>query len=262
MPEEGSLEGRVALVTGGASGIGRAVTARLVAQRCRVVIADVDLHAGDTAARELGATFVPTDVGEPDQVAAAVDAAITTYGRLDVAHLNAGVATGESDVTRLSPADYRHAVRVNVDGVVFGTQAAAARMERGGAIVATASLAGLVAYPGDPIYGLTKHAVVGFVRAVATQLAARGLTINALCPGFVDTPIIGPFADEFRTRGFPLLDPADVADAVISIVLSQRNGEVFVCQPGRLCEAYEFRGVPGPRVPGARGMAPPLQPGA
>ena len=135
-------------------------------------------------------------------------------------------------------------------------------MRAGGAIVVTASLAGLVPYPGDPIYGLTKHAVVGFVRAAAEQLRGRGITINALCPGFVDTPILGPFAEEFRARGFPLMQPVEVAGAVVTVAGTDHSGQVFVSQPGRACERYEFRGVPGPRVEGAAGMPPPFQPGA
>ncbi|MFN2593356.1 MAG: SDR family NAD(P)-dependent oxidoreductase, partial [Actinomycetota bacterium] len=154
----------------------------------------------------------------------------------------------------------RRALSINVDGVVFGVMAVAPAIERGGAIITTASLAGLVPYPGDPIYGLSKHAVVGFVRAVAEQLATDGVTINAVCPGFVDTPILGGFAEEFRAAGFPLLEADEVAESVVQIITSGKTGEVFVCQPGRLCEPYSFRGVPGPRTPGSEGMPPPVHP--
>jgi NAD(P)-dependent dehydrogenase (short-subunit alcohol dehydrogenase family) len=257
-----SFEDSVALVTGGGSGIGRAVVRRLAAEGARVMVADLDDDAGAAAAEEAGGSFVSTDVGDPGDVRAALEEAVRSYGRLDFVHLNAGVATGESDIVELTPETYRRAVRVNVDGVVFGATAAARAMADGGDIVVTASLAGLLPYPGDPIYGLTKHAVIGFVRAVAPQLQAREIAINALCPGFVNTSIIGPYAEEFRARGFPLLEPDEVAEAVVQVVRSDSSGEVFVCQPGRLCERYEFRGVPGPRAPGAEGMAPPVQPGA
>lgn len=257
----GSFEGRVALVTGGGSGIGRAVVERIAREGGHVVVADVDEDAGRTAADAAGGVFVRTDVARLEQNVSAVEEAVARYGRLDLVHLNAGIATGEADLAVLDEDAYRRAVGVNLDAVFFGTKAAAPEMTEGGAIVVTASLAGLVPYPGDPIYGLTKHGVVGFVRAAAQQLQARRLTINALCPGFVDTPIIGPFAEEFRARGFPLLEPDEVAGAVLEIASSGHNGEVFVCQPGRLCELYRFRGVPGPRVEGASGMAPPVQPG-
>jgi NAD(P)-dependent dehydrogenase (short-subunit alcohol dehydrogenase family) len=203
---------------------------------------------------------VRTDVARLEQNTAAAREALERYGRLDLVHLNAGIATGESDLAALTEDGYRRALGVNLDGVVFGVKAALTAMADGGAIVVTASLAGLVAYPGDPVYGLAKHGVVGFVRAAAQQLQARRVTINALCPGFVDTPILGPFAEEFRAHGFPLLAPAEVAGAVLTIASSGHNGEVFVCQPGRVCELYRFRGVPGPRVEGASGMAPPVQP--
>ncbi|HEY7873788.1 MAG TPA: SDR family NAD(P)-dependent oxidoreductase [Actinomycetota bacterium] len=256
-----AFAGKVALVTGGASGIGRAVVERLARAGASVVVADVDGDAGAAVASSTGSTFVPTDVRDPEQLAAAVEGAVDGYGGLDLVHLNAGVPTGEASLEDLTPDLYRRAVGVNVDGVVFGARAAAPKMRPGGAIVVTASLAGLVPYPGDFVYGITKHAVVGFVRSVAPQLVKRQITVNALCPGFVDTPILGPFAEEFRARGFPLLDPSEVAEAFVTVVRSGQTGEVFVCQPGRLCEAYRFRGVPGPRAPGAEGMAPPLHPG-
>lgn len=255
-----SFAGKVAVVTGGGSGIGRAVVERLVREGASVVVADVDPEAGAAVASATGSTFVETDVRVPEHLAAAVDRAVETYGGLDVVHLNAGISTGESSLTDLTPDVYRRAVGVNVDGVVFGARAAVPKMRVGGAIVVTASLAGLVPYPGDFVYGLTKHAVVGFVRSVAPQLAPRGITVNAVCPGFVDTPILGPFAEEFRAQGFPLLEPAEVAEAFVTVVRSGQTGEIFVSQPGRLCEAYRFRGVPGPRAPGAEGMAPPVQP--
>lgn len=257
----GSFEGKVALVTGGASGIGRAVAERLASEGARVVVADLEEEGGRAVAADIGGAFVRTDVARLEQSKAAVRVATDRFGGLDVVHLNAGVATGEADLVSLSEDAYRRALGVNVDGVVFGVKSATEAMTNGGVFVVTASLAGLVAYPSDPIYALTKHAVVGFVRAAAEQLRGRGISINAVCPGFVDTPILGPFAHEFRAAGFPLLEAADVAGAVLSVAGSSHNGQVFVCQPGRTCELYEFRGVPGPRVEGAAGMAPPLQPG-
>lgn len=257
----GTFDGKVALVTGGASGIGRAVVERLARDGASVVVADIDEAGGKEVASDVSGTFVRTDVSDPAQSQGAVAAAIETYGRLDIAHLNAGITTGESDIESLSVEQYRRAVGVNLDGVVYGAMAAVPVMSEGGALVATASLAGLVPYAGDPVYGLTKHAVVGFVRAMADQLAPKGITINAVCPGFTDTPILGPFAEEFRNAGFPLLEAREVADSVAQIVTSGGSGEIFVCQPGRTCEPYGFRGVPGPRSEGSEGMAPPVQPG-
>jgi NAD(P)-dependent dehydrogenase (short-subunit alcohol dehydrogenase family) len=175
-------------------------------------------------------------------------AAWESVGPVEGAFLNAGVATGGTEIGALTDGDYRRALGANVDGVVFGVRRLAQVMAPGSAIVATASLAGLTPMPLDPVYTLTKHAVVGFVRAVAPQLAARGIRINALCPGYADTPIVG---EELRQRlgeqGVPLLAPERVAEAALAAARSEETGQVWVVQPGREPLVYEFHGVPGPR---------------
>jgi NAD(P)-dependent dehydrogenase (short-subunit alcohol dehydrogenase family) len=256
------LEGKVALVTGGASGIGRATARRFASEGARVAIVDLNEDEGTAVARELGGWFGRADVGDLDQMQSVVDTVVRDLGGLDIAYLNAGVTTGERDIWSLTPQAYRRAVGVNVDGVVFGARAAVPAMTNGGALIATASLAGLVAYPGDPIYSLTKHAVVGFVRSAAEQLAERNITINAVCPGFTETAMLEGFVEAFQEADFPLLQPDDVAGAVLTAVTSGQTGQVFVCQPGRTCEPYKFRGVPGPRAEGAEGMEPPVRPSA
>jgi NAD(P)-dependent dehydrogenase (short-subunit alcohol dehydrogenase family) len=169
-------------------------------------------------------------------------------GAVDFAFLNAGVSTGVDQIADLDEASYRRALGANVDGVVLGTRRMAQVMGPGSAIVATASLAGLVPLPLDPVYTSTKHAVVGFVRAVAPQLHERGITINALCPGFADTPIVG---DELREwvagQSIPLIRPDAVAAAALTAARSGETGQAWVVQPGREPLVYEFRGVPGPR---------------
>ena len=216
---------RSALVTGSASGIGAAAVALLEHEGMEVL--GLDLAGG-------------FDAGDPSAWAG--------VGPVDFAFLNAGVATGTGDVAGLGDAEYRRAVGANVDGVVFGVRRMAQVMEPGSAIVATASLAGLVPLALDPVYTLTKHAVVGFVRAVAPQLADRRITINALCPGFADTPIVG---DELRAwasaEGIALLSAEAVARAALEAARSGKTGEAWVVQPGREPLVYEFRGVPGPR---------------
>jgi NAD(P)-dependent dehydrogenase (short-subunit alcohol dehydrogenase family) len=209
-----------ALVTGGRSGIGAAIVAAL---------GDADVTILDLADGH--------DVGEP-ATWHALD------GPFDAAFLNAGIATGEEDVAAVTDEQYRRIMRVNVDGVVYGVRELAARlMPEGGSIVATASLAGLVAAPLDPVYAATKHAVVGFVRAAAPQLAARGIRINALCPAFTDTPIV---AEEIRGVVPPLMEPSFVAEAALRALNDEETGRAWVVQMNRI-EPYRFPGVPGPR---------------
>ena len=216
---------RRALVTGGRSGIGAAIVAAL------------ERDGADVEVLDLADGF---DVADPE--------AWKSVGSVDLACLNAGVVTRETDVTRIEVEQYRRILGANVDGVVFGTRRMAQVMAPGASIVATASLAGLVAMPLDPIYTLTKHAVVGFVRAVAPQLAQRGITINALCPGFADTPIVEPDLREWVDgQGIPLIPAETVAVAALTAARSGETGQAWVVQPGREPLVYEFRGVPGPR---------------
>lgn len=259
----GQLDGRVALVTGGASGIGKATVARFTEEGARVCVVDFDAEGGRAVADATGNMFVAADAGDPAQVDEAFAACEREFGGVDVAYLNAGIAIGQADITALSDDEYRRIMRVNVDGVVFGTRAAVRAMTRrgGGAIVATSSLAGIIPFPLDPVYDLTKHAVVGFVRSIAPTLAGSNITANTVNPGMTDTNIL---SDEQRklldSVDFPLIPPVQIADAVLEIVTTGRTGECWVCQPGRDPMPYRFHDVPGPGS-GAAGRRPPgLQP--
>ena len=224
-----------------------------------MVVVDVDERVGEETAAAIEGLFVRADVSNSAEVAEAFRSAEQELGGLDVVHLNAGVVSRQSEIEALTDEDYRRVVGVNVDGVVFGTREAIRSMKRtgGGVIVATASLAGLVSYATDPVYGLTKHAVVGFVRGVSAQVADDGIRVNCICPGIVDTPLLGSGRDVLVAAGFPLVPPDDVAEGVIRAMTSEGTGEAWIVQPGRDPEPYRFRGVPGPRTPGAEGIAPP-----
>jgi NAD(P)-dependent dehydrogenase (short-subunit alcohol dehydrogenase family) len=210
-----------ALVTGGRSGIGAAIVAALGDAAVTVL----DLADGH-------------DVGEPATWRA-------LEGEFDAAFLNAGVTTGEADVAVLGDEQYRRIMRVNVDGVVLGVRELAARlMPNGGSIVATASLAGLTGSPLDPVYALTKYAVVGFVRSVAPQLQAKRIRINALCPAFTDTPLV---VEELRGElPAPLIDPSFVAEAALRALHDEETGRAWIVQLNRI-EPFRYPGVPGPR---------------
>jgi NAD(P)-dependent dehydrogenase (short-subunit alcohol dehydrogenase family) len=208
------------LITGGRGGLGQAFAAAL---------GDAEITLLDLPEFDVGSS----------------DAWRALDGEFDAAFLNAGVVTGQSEIGALTDEQYRRAVGANLDGVVFGTRELAARlMPNGGSIVATASLAGLTAVPMDPIYATTKHAVVGFVRSVAPQLETCGIRINALCPGFTDTPIV---EEELRGRlPAPLMSPSFVAEAALRALHDDEAGRAWIVQPNRI-EPFRFPGLPGPR---------------
>lgn len=244
------LTGRVALVTGGASGIGAAAVDRLVAAGAQVVVVDLDAEGAAVVAEKAGGLAFPADVTDPSVMPAAVAAAEQRYGHLDVVLLNAGVTGGQSGIEDLDLVGYRRVVGVNLDHVVFGLTAAVPALRRsgGGRVVATASLAGLVELPGDALYTATKHAVVGYVRSAAATLAAEGIRVNAVCPGFADTPLIAGVREQFGD--FPMLTADDVAAGIEGILERAEPGECWFVQPGRDPAPYGFRGVPSPRGAG------------
>lgn len=257
----GALDGKVALITGAASGIGQATAERLTAEGATICAVDFDDANGKAVAESVGGHFVHADAGDPTEVAAAFTECEAELGGVDIAYLNAGIAIGVADMTTLTDADYQRIMRVNVDGVVWGTRAAIPAMVRrgGGAIVATSSLAGLLPFQFDPVYVLTKHAVVGFIRSIAPTLEAQKITANTVNPGMTDTNILTDDTKAlFAAHDFPLMPATQIADAVFTIVTTGRTGECWVCQPGRETEPYGFRGVPGPRTAGAVGRRPPV----
>jgi NAD(P)-dependent dehydrogenase (short-subunit alcohol dehydrogenase family) len=169
-------------------------------------------------------------------------------GGLDLVHLNAGVATGCGVGEDFDLGLYRRAMGANLDGVVFGVHPAlpALRRRGGGAIVATASLAGLTGVPYDPLYAANKHAVVGLVRSLA-PLAGEGIRVNAVCPGFAESRIIDPIRDALRDSGLAIIPAGTVAGVVLDLFAGEESGQAVVVQPGREPLAFAFRGVPGPR---------------
>lgn len=242
------MKGRVALVTGGSNGIGAAVVRRLRTSGAEVVLADIDEPAGTAVAADIGAVFVKCDVREPDDLAAAVDVAVSTYGGLDLVHLNAGVTTGCGLGDDFDVALYRRAMAINLDGVVYGVHAAlpALLARGGGQIIATASMAGIVAPPFDPVYVANKHAVVGLVRSLAATYQPEGIAINALCPSFADTDIIEGIRPYLEDTHFPILEVSDVVDTFFSIIDGGGTGECWYVVPGRVSEPFRFRNAPGP----------------
>lgn len=251
----GVLDGKVALVTGGSSGIGLATTRLLLDAGARVAV--VDLQPPPHGAGDL---YIEADVAEAGAWPTIIERVVAGLGGVGIGFLNAGVTTGESDIEALTEEQYRRIMRVNVDQVVYGTRELVGHMRPrgGGHIVATASIAGLTGFATDPVYTLTKHAVVGLVRSLGPVLETDGIKVNAVCPGITDTPMLSQEREVLVEAGFPMLEAEDIAKGVMMALTSGGTGLCYICQPGREPAVYRFAGIPGPRTPGKEGMAPPL----
>ena len=252
---ETGFDDTVALVTGGGSGIGRATCERLAAAGARVAVADLDFDGARTVADKIAGHAIELDVSSAENWATAVAEVELEHGGLDLAFLNAGVTTfsgaaddlsGAFQIENVTETQYRRIMGANVDGVILGTRACAPAIadSEGGAIIATSSAAGVIAFPPDPIYTATKHAVVGFVRAMTPWLNAQDIGCHAILPGAVDTNILQRnVAEEARAHGVEMMDPSQIAEAVLDAAQAPETGGLWLCLPGRDPFRYEFNPV-------------------
>jgi len=249
------LKTKVVIVTGGASGIGRASCMAFAKEGAKVVVADVVVDAGEKTVamiREVGsdAVFVRTDVSQASETEALIKKAVDTYGRLDCAHNNAGIAGPTVRTADCTEQDWASVIRTNLTGIWLCMKYEIAQMlkHRSGVIVNTASTAGLRGARLASAYAASSHGVVGLTKSAALEYIADGIRINAVCPGIVDTPMIRRHiaGDTKREAQFKaaspigrMASPDEIAQAVVwvcSDAASYLTGHMMVVDGGRTAQ--------------------------
>ena len=183
------MEDKVAIVTGGSSGIGKAISEKLAWGGTEVVIADLDQEKGLELAEEIGARFKHCDVSDRENVENVIEETVEESGKLDIMVNNAGIGSNNS-IEEMDEEEWSQVLSVDLDGVMYGTKAAVPYLkETEGVILNTASIYGLVGDVGATAYNAAKGGVVNFTRSVANDLAQYNIRVNSICPGFVDTPM-------------------------------------------------------------------------
>jgi NAD(P)-dependent dehydrogenase (short-subunit alcohol dehydrogenase family) len=245
----GRLKDKVALITGGASGIGRATSLRFAREGAHVVVVDVAIEGGSETVRQIAAsggaaTFVKADVAISSEVRGFIEATVTAHGRLDVLFNNAGVEGPAAKIADYDEDDWARVVAVDLTAVFLAMKHAIPHMVRqgGGTIISTASVAGLVGFPGSAAYAAAKAGVINLTRLAAVEYARHNVRVNCICPGIIDTPmagrVLGGQRDEKLNRLQPVGRfgrPEDIASAALFLASDESsfaNGAPFIIDGG------------------------------
>lgn len=239
------LADKRAFITGGASGIGAEMARRFTREGASVVIADVNDTLGKAIAVEVGGEYVHLDVTD----STAWEKIMPTFKPFDIVCLNAGVSTNSNvfgaitnyPFEHLSNDDYTKIMSINVDGVVFGARAVIPGMveQNSGHILITASLAGIVPIAADPIYGLTKHAMVGLSKSLGAALEPHGVCVSALCPAFLDTPLLSEDTRQnLKLLGLGIMDISIAGDLAMRALTERISGAQWIVMDGQAITQY------------------------
>jgi NAD(P)-dependent dehydrogenase (short-subunit alcohol dehydrogenase family) len=237
----GTMQGKVAVVTGGSAGIGRATALAFAREGVNVAVADVDLDGGEKTAAELtesgvDALFVHTDVSDASSVANLMRSTVERFGRLDFAFNNAGIEGVQAQTADCTIENWNRTIAVNLTGVFLCMREEIPRMLEtgGGAIVNNSSVAGLVGFAGIPAYAASKHGILGLTKTAALEYATQGVRVNAVCPGVIDTEMITRFTNgdaaiaEQLTQTEPVGRLGAATEIASSVVWLCSDGASFV----------------------------------
>lgn len=217
------LEGRVAIVTGGSRGIGKAIATKLASEGCKIVLADILDDVGQPLAEEMGedTIYVHVDVTKPDELSAMVDTALERFGTIDILVNNAGIAR-DTLMLRMTEAEWDIVLDINLKGAFNCVKAVQRTMlrKRSGRIISISSVVGLSGNAGQANYSAAKAGLIGLTKTLAKELGSRSITANAVAPGFIQTDMTASLSDEVLSAAkerIPLArlgDPEAVANAV------------------------------------------------
>lgn len=250
-PGQGRVAGKVALVTGAARGIGEGIARGLAREGATVIVCDIDEPGGEAVAEALGGVFLRLDATDPASWDGVVDACIARFGGVDVLVNNAGTGTG-GGIERETLEDHRRVLDLNLTGVWLGMRSVLRAMDArgGGSIVNISSIDGLVGIEGLPTYVGSKFAVTGMTRSLALEVGPRGIRVNSVHPGIVDTPLVraSPAASQERMRKAiarqPIArmgTPQDIAAAAVFFASDESSyctGTQLVVDGGHLAGPY------------------------